>query len=242
MNAMKVVGVLLVQSAFLASTLCSAAEQSVTSDTNVSISEFTKNGVPCIKELCLGDGLDELRKILWDVVKDKASAMIVKSSMADLEKKYRGNFTASAPYLAGTWRQLRFDNQALSKLDEVIAACADTPSLTGTYISSNGNPTTVEIDLVPTASNMEQKWTVTSIRRSFPDGLKNQREEISAQLDARYGAFDYKKHVMQMVHKDGDAQYVGDGYGFTIKTLWPHITERLQLHPACNGTKRINID
>ena len=102
--------------------------------------------------------------------------------------------------------------------------------------------TVVEIALIPTLDNREQKWTVVSIERRFPGSNSGKQfEEIRAQLDARYGAFSYKKQMGRR-QKDGEAQYVGDGYGFTLKTLWPDLTERLRLHPACGGTAKVNID
>lgn len=210
-------------------------------------SEYIKNGMPCVKEICLGDGLDELRKITWDKVVP-ASALDIKNGMASLEENYRGNLIESAAYLVGGTHS--FDNQALSKLGEVIAACHEPSTLTGTFTTQSGNPTDVEIDLIPSLDNSEQKWTVVSIRRHLPRAeSKKQYEEIRAQLDARYGAFDYIKMAMQK-KKDGDAQYIGDlrdgsgfGLGFKLEMLWPNVTkERYRFHPACGAIKKINID
>jgi hypothetical protein len=135
-----------------------------------------------------------------------------------------------------------FDNQALSKLDEVVASCHDSLSFYGIFTTQSGNPTTVEIALIPTLDNSEQKWTVVSINRDFHDvASSNQRDEVQAQLDARYSAFDFKRRPLGRALKDGDAQYSGSIYGFKLTTLWPTLRERLTQHPLCSS-KKVNID
>lgn len=212
---------------------------------NTANSEYRKNGWPCVKEICLGDGLDELRKLKWDKV-SKASTMLVKRSMDELKNNYRGQLIASAPYLVSNAGDiLRFDNQTLSKLDEVIAVCTETPSLSGTFTTQSGNPTTVDIELIPTQDNNEHKWMVVSIKREFPMVSSNiQHEEIRAQLEARYGEFKVVKIFGRTQKRtNAEAYYVGDGYSFRLDTQFPsNISERWQLHPACGGKEKINID
>ncbi len=232
-----------------ANPVITASATDAQSEDKASNSEYRKNGRPCVKEICLGDGLDELRKVKWDKSNRANRAKVTKMQMTALEEIFRGKLIASAPYI--TWPIYgggEFDNQALSKLDEVIAICNGFLSLSGTFTTQSGNPTTVDIELIPTQDNKEQKWTVVAIRRSFPmASSKKQYEEIRAQLETRYGEF-IDTYARRQKRADGEKYYVysdnsGDGFNFSLytKKFVENSAERL-LHPACGGKEKINID
>lgn len=204
---------------------------------------YVKNGMPCVAEICLGDGIAELRKVKWDKV-NKAPPAYVKLDFAELEKNFRGNLTSSAPYLISTelsGSRVYFDNQALPNLEKVVANCGfKTPSFSGTFTTQSGNPTTVGIALIPSSDNSEQKWMVVGISRHFPNAISSQQhQEINDQLNARYGAFNYSRVPQEF----GQPQFVGNGgLGLSLYLLYPDITERLRLHPLCGGSSKVKVD
>jgi hypothetical protein len=194
--------------------------------------QFVRNGLPCVAEICLGDGLAELSKVQWDRVKvDKVSEGYMKL----LRDQFRGDLVQAAPFL----RHNFFDSAALSPLSRVTADCGGSASdLTGTYTTQSGNPTTVRIALIPRSKTDTSKhqWTVISISRSYPAAVSNkQKEQIEAQLAERYRAFD---HFKLKAPKHGEGRYI-HGVG---NSLVLHRDVDRKLPPACGGSSKVNID
>ena len=207
----------------------------------VSNSEYVKNGMPCIAEICLGDGLTELKKIKFIKV-DKP--YMNKDSFALIEKLYKGNLKASAPYLYESWgRVVRyFDNKLLSNLSEVIADCGNTAKLYGKFITYTGNPTQIAIELLPlSGDNMTQKWTVVEISRQFPKAISNeQKQEISNELEQRYGSFDTLKLLGQKAQ--GNTPSFSGGAALRLELEVSNLRNRQLSHPACGGSSKVTID
>jgi hypothetical protein len=194
--------------------------------------QFVKNGLPCVAEICLGDGLAELSKVQWDRVKiGKASEAYVKL----LRAQFRGDLVQAATFLGHS----QFDSTALSPLSRVTADCGRLArNLTGTYTTQSGNPTHVDIALIPRSKTDPSKhqWTVVSISRRYPAAVSNeQRKQIEAQLAERYGAFDFLKRKNP---KHGEGRYIStNGHSLVL-----HREVEGILHPACGGSSKVNID
>jgi hypothetical protein len=135
-------------------------------------SPHIKDDLPCVAELCLGDGLDELSDIPWELVSWRIASdpsttapggLVDESILADLEQRFAGDLTAAAPYLIS----LAFDADAIPRLSTVICATGY-ERLYGRYISRHGNPTQVAVALVQkSAEDPRQVWTVVEITREM---------------------------------------------------------------------------
>jgi hypothetical protein len=78
--------------------------------TTIPAQQYEKNGLPCIPELCIGDGLPELGKIKWDRAKSDfsitgkpdyvGSQPLTATAVTLIKKDYRGDVTKATPYLS----------------------------------------------------------------------------------------------------------------------------------------------
>lgn len=214
--------------------------------------DLVKKGLPCVAEICLGDGIAELSKVQWDRAKNPFSNpqkplytsthKISEGEMNILQSRFRGDLVQAAPYL---YKNL-FDSVALSSMARVAAAC-EWNELIGTYTTQSGNPTRVGISMTASqADTSKQQWTVMSIVRTFPAAVSNeQKAQVEAQLTERYHAFGANNWNIQNP-KQGEGRFSfnrGSSFGFTM-TLFGGIEEmnRMKLHPACGGTTKVKID
>ncbi len=214
--------------------------------------EFEKNGLPCVAEICLGDGIAELSKIQWDRAKNPfssrqkplytATRKVSESETKILQSRFRGDLAQAAPFLYDGL----FDSIALPSISRVTAAC-ERNELTGTYTTQNGNPTRVGISMTPNqADTSKQQWTVVSIVRTFPAAVSNeQKAQVEAQLAERYHTFGANNMNIKNA-KPGEGRFspnFGSSFGFHL-LLFRGIEEgnRMKLHPACGGTTKVKID
>ena len=154
---------------------------------------YEKNGSPCVAELCIGDGISELKNIQWKSVEEKKIKR--DDTLANVKLGLRGKIPAEAiPFLEAR----KFDTTVLPLISEITAACTsnfgasnDYSSLRGEYVSNTGNRTEVGIQLLPkSAGSSEQQWTVSYIRR-FVETPMNSQDVAAAehQLAERYKKF-----------------------------------------------------
>ena len=214
---------------------------------------FEKNGLPCIPELCIGDGPSELGKIKWDRARSDfsitgkpdyvGSRPLPTSEVTLVKNAYRGNLSQAAPYLS----YQAFDGTALALLTNVTAACA-TQELRGTFSSQNGNPTTVKISLLSDQKDVAvQRWVVTSISRDFPAARSDaQKADIRRQLDERYSRFNVSRGIQRGVgasYSMHDDPMLRGPYGFSLSLKIPiDELERHRQHPACGGQRKVSVD
>lgn len=214
---------------------------------------YEKNGLPCIPELCIGDGLPELGKIKWDRAHsdfsitgkpDYVGSRPVSNNEVTLVKNvYRGNLSPAAPYLS----YQAFDGAALALLANVTAACA-TQDLKGTFTSQSGNPTIVKIALLPDQNNAAvQRWIVTSISRNFPSAASDaQKADIRRQLEERYSRFNVSRGRQRGVdasYSMHDNPMLRGPYGFSLSLNIPiNQLDRQRQNPACGGQRKVSID
>ena len=154
--------------------------------------EYKKNGLPCVQNLCIGDGLDELKRIKWDDQNERISNYgKTWSKKAANMKFYRGepDLGLAKVYLDASI----FDSNALPVLAKVTAVCESTgDSLEGSYIADSGNKLYVMIAMKPNLSNKSiQHWTVIRINSDRLDGnlSDGQVAEVKGTLDNRYEEF-----------------------------------------------------
>lgn len=218
--------------------------------------EFEKSGLPCVAEVCLGDGLGELGKVQWNRAQNPdlpigraphftSTQKLRAEELKMVQSQFRGDVVQAAPYLY----ENSFDGNALPALSRVVAVCSLNPflgpkgELIGAYTTQNGNPTRVAIALIPSQTDTsKQRWTVVRITRSFPSAISDeQQSEVREQLAERYKAFDIRKTRNA---KSGEGRFsMNPGSHFTLH-LFRGIDEanRRILHPACGGTVKVKID
>ena len=155
---------------------------------------LVKNNLPCVSEICLGDGLTELAKIQWTTantsfkinnkVQATANRKLSDDDLRVLKAAYP-NVGEAAPFVY----EKQFDSSAIAALARLTAAC-DVNELFGTYGTSSA-PTKVGISLMPSlADPSRQAWTVTSIVREFPSASSiEEKADLTALLKRSYGPF-----------------------------------------------------
>lgn len=205
--------------------------------------EYEKNGLPCVKEICIGDSVDSLENVKWDKVDTKVNTKnwnysLYAKSREDRKSKYRGSVKNLSEYIGLN----KFDSLTVKHLTEVLALCEvdSQGGLVGSYMSKDGNPTSVTIQLAPSAASsnsVEQKWTVVSIKRKYSIKSNQQRDEVSEALNQRYGHF---KSYGDIGHGTVDFRY--DELQLSLVSNYTNIRERMTLHPSCGGTAKINVD
>ena len=212
--------------------------------------QVEKNGLPCVAEICLGDGLAELSKVRWDRAKNPFSdpkkplytstRKLNAYEIQDLKTKFPGGSGLAAPYL----NDKIFDSKALATLSHVNVACSWS-TLDGTYTTDSGNPTLVKIELLPnTSDTTKQQWTVTYISREYPTAVsREQQKEVESQLGERYKAFNKGAHVPKL----GEGSYYKSfgSFGFNLSLYngdGGDKLNQLKLHPACGGTEKVKLD
>lgn len=197
--------------------------------------ELSKNGHPCVQELCVGDGLSELKTIQWEKIKSTQPSR--GNSQDKVKSTYRGALNAAMPYLLSS----RFDSDALPVLAGVIADCGYREPLYGYFLSSAGNKTEVVISLNVTPQDAnKQEWIVQSIRRDYPDGLSpQQKNEAEKQLTERYKEFSSPSYKRTNVEK---GNFSADPHGYSLFSQRKDDRSVRMASSVCTGGKKAVVD
>ena len=175
---------------------------------------YEKNGLPCLAELCIGDGLSELKKIKWNKIKWKEMSSEESSYyLASFKTEFKGEISneVSSALLARA-----FDAEVVPMLSGITAACNDDRDLRGSYTSEAGNEVTVVIHMRPKSKgSTEQQWTVLAMgvnsnARLNESGVK----EAEKKLSERYQKFITDKTVPFSF--DGNSDRFN--YGFRLES------------------------
>ncbi|MES2802474.1 MAG: hypothetical protein V4654_08290 [Bdellovibrionota bacterium] len=194
--------------------------------------QYIKNSLPCINNICLGDDLSSLEKVSWETKKLRS-----KPSLSKIKRIYRGNEVSLQN--AAFYLDKGFDNEGLKVLKEVKVAC-QSQSVSGKFMTENGNPTVVTVALLPTKNPSEQRWTVTNISRAYPSAVSNQQKtEVINQLKERYASIidgKNKKSVMTIT------PIIKLTVTFLLVDGLVGMNEQLIKHPLCGGASKVSID
>lgn len=145
--------------------------------------------MPCIKEICLGDGLEKLQGISWEPMPNMGYTY-------DASVVAKWGYNQKAEKIINWLAAGRFDAQTLPLLGGITwcgpnyAPNSDLDSsLKGKFKSESGHDTTVYIKLIPSANNpAEQNWKVVAIGRSYRYSSNEQREQLENDLRKQYDA------------------------------------------------------
>jgi len=208
--------------------------------------DLEKRGLPCVAEICIGDGIAELSKIKWAQannpikIGNKAQLTSSHSLSEDDVRMLKATYPSpdeASPYL----HERQFDTAALAILPRVAVAC-HTNELLGTYGAGTSTPTRVGISLMPSAADpSRQVWMVTTIMREFPTAVTNeQRAEITKLLNARYAKFGAGSQEHPNA-KPGEGRFFPSGmtrFGFGLSLIRSADEgDRMKKHPACSSAK-----
>lgn len=194
--------------------------------------------LPCVKEVCVGDGIERLSAIDWEPARH-LDQRITAAQMKRLRSIYVGDIERVAPYL----KRGVFDNVALHQLTHIEAACR-MHDLIGKYVSDGGNPTQVTLRLLPDPDK-GQIWRVVSISRSFPDARsRRDQETIKRALDQRYGMYDIHRHSPEPGEGGYLYSWIGDPLVLLTLTLPDprSVNDTLARHPGCSRRTPPGID
>lgn len=208
-----------------------------------------------MKEICLGDGLAELKGIKW-IRAQSSNGFIWGEPMNELNGKF-----ADAPVAKDDWHWKRFfplfkgneqdvrkavpylfterfDGGALPLIGKIDAYCSGIPQkLSGRYDSESGHPTVVQIEMLPSTDGLTESWVVTSITRFFPGNITEQQSrELRASIYATYPDFTKANpgaFVTDRITRDGPYQMVLGGHPLDNPTNWARFIN----HPSCGAVK-----
>lgn len=209
--------------------------------------DLEKKGLPCVAELCLGDGLAELSKIQWTPAENayKINNKVQLTSARKLTDDDIRSLRATWPYSGDAAPYLydkQFDSNALPALAHVFAAC-ESNELFGTYGGSGDTPTRVGISLTQSLTDpSKQEWTVTTIVRDFPSAKSNDdKSVITKLLNERYAKFGAGRTDVPPA-KVGEGRYFPGGmtrFGFGL-SLYRGNDEasRLKTNPICHAAEK----
>ncbi|WP_188709312.1 hypothetical protein [Polaromonas eurypsychrophila] len=175
--------------------------------TGVYAQPVIKDGFPCVSELCVGDGLQELRGIKWKSVKDQGRNFSA-SELDDVRKSLRGSISAAA---ATAIAKGVFDGSTLDALSGITGSCkSERAYVQGSFTSNAGSLT--DVTLVLLSANGTQRWTVAHIRRFIDVPNGEAAKELSRQLEERYAGFDRPSQRTPKTRGSFQVKYGGGTY------------------------------
>jgi hypothetical protein len=218
----------------------------------VQAQSVVKNNLPCIAELCLGDGLEELQKIKWDPLRTEPFnlPMIEMPAPTAGPLGFKSIFIGRHGKTENYLNARKFDSNSLRGMANVKVACG-LNRLVGSFTSINGNPTTVTISLGPNQANStEQRWVVVEILRKIPNIVT---DEQAKEAYARLGSIYKKFNPMEIID---DGAFYQPGLGTFMSSTYPPFAFSLTLqplpslrdennyknHPDCGGKAKISLD
>ena len=164
-----------------------------------------KDGFPCVSELCVGDGLQELRGIKWKPLK---SSVAFNPELERIGKSLRGSVTPAAVLAVSSQK---FDGSVLNALSGITGNCgSDLPMIRGDFVSNAGSLTEVHLALL--SINGTQRWTVTGIRRFLDVPNSQAANELVRQLEERYAGFDKPSQRTPKTRGSFQVSYGGGTY------------------------------
>jgi hypothetical protein len=121
---------------------------------------------PCLKELCIGGGIDGFKQYDWMSVASDELARI-KHNARYAEEIFPANADPKVKALLSPYFYAgRLDKTAVSMLTSVQGVCRAV-QLRGSYTSSAGNLTNVVIRMIPVDGGRAQAWKIVQIERFF---------------------------------------------------------------------------
>lgn len=214
-----------------------------------------RNGMPCLKEVCVGDGALSLKVIRWENVVGLFDKKPVRNKKPDqwvidrLNGALRGekaSIVRLAPYWGRGWK-VDIDEYALQQLRGIRAFC-EPVTFSLSYRSESGYLTSLLVKTVPTESLKEHKLVVSSIVREYPRELSElQYKQLDDEIKNKY------QSVIDRTQSENNSPAVDLGFSpsgapaltlsiGTPSDLFRDRNDLLKMHPECGGEKLIKMD
>lgn len=206
---------------------------------NVFAQTYEKSGFPCVGEICIGDGIEELKKVQWQEVNIKKTKLS-KYDTDLVNKKFKPSNHDATIYLA-----LKvFDNTALNGLQKIKAECDDSTFMKGLYKTKSGNETEVGVKLIQAEEGAPtQTWTVVYIRRLISESSDSAIKSARLELDSRYKKFnveDEKGYRRTNTKEKATYEFASFSGHFNFTLLHKRLNAKNQTAPEC--ITKSNID
>jgi len=215
----------------------------------------TRDGMPCLKEVCVGDDVLSLKGIHWENVIGTFDKKPIKNKKPDQWKidavngtlrGDKGAISRLAPYWGSGWKN-DIDAYALQQLRKVRAFC-EPVTFSLRYRSESGYITSLLVEPVPAESIKEHRLLVTTIIREYPSGLSEmQYEQLANEIKGKYMAVNDRAQS----ERDSPSAHLGfspsGASALTLSIGTPSNLYRdrkniVKMHPECDGVKLIKMD
>jgi hypothetical protein len=158
----------------------------------------SKNGNPCIDDICIHDRPEDLKNIKWESVRLTGR----KNSF------YRGIGNPAAVELIRQYLATgSIDAKGLAAISKVNGFCGKNSSLVARYIDKKGRPVGVEFEFVPVDGGKQQKFMVTKVGLKLTNELsltEEQNRNLAEQIEQKYVGFP----IMVSLKRDRSAVYL----------------------------------
>ncbi|MDO8292340.1 MAG: hypothetical protein Q7T29_05700 [Gallionella sp.] len=214
-----------------------------------------RDGMPCLKEICVGDDVLSLKDIQWENVVGTLNKKLIRNKKPDQPNIDRANSTLRgdkmaisrlASYWEWSWK-IGIDNYAMQQLRVVRAFC-EPVTFSLRYRSESGYITSLLVEPVPTESLKEHRLVVTMINREYPSGISEvQYEKLANEIKGKYMVVNDRAQS----ERNSPSAHLGfspsgaPALTLSIGTpsdLFRDRNDLLKMHPECGGEKLIKMD
>jgi hypothetical protein len=156
---------------------------------------YVKNKQLCIKDVCIGDDVKDLKSIMLDPARTDigdnrllAQMKVSSNEMGNFVKNFMSPATKVInPEIVKYSRFNRFDNNSIDMLSKEKGFCKSNGDLVGTFVTESGIRTTLYINIRVDNNYTQQTWRVVGIRQNFPSDMTwSQREQLTKVFLDRY--------------------------------------------------------
>lgn len=156
---------------------------------------YVKNKQLCIKDVCIGDDIKNLKSIKFDPARTDigdnrllAQMKVSNNEMGNFIKKFMSPSTKSINSEIVKYSIFnRFDNNSIDMLSNEKGFCKSNGDLAGTFVTESGIRTTLYINIRVDSNYTQQTWRVVGIRQNFPSDMTwAQREQLTKVFLDRY--------------------------------------------------------
>ena len=207
-----------------------------------------KGGMPCFKEVCIGDDITSLKEIKWVVPsiteKNAAAYKATDSDVRMMQPMFKGS-DADLKAFAYYWKAKNFNQDAFQRWSRIKTICARFIG-NATYLSESGYRTVVYFEPRPSDNGGQTRLAVTMLSRQYPTSwTKDQREEFGKELQGRYPGLDgftitKPRLLWHPVGTTGGGDPTLQLMGRTDDPA--KLNDQLKMQPGCGGADKVKFD
>lgn len=156
---------------------------------------YIKNNQLCIKNVCVGDDIQNLKSIKFELARmdigDHRPYSQIKVTSNDINKVVK-EFMAPrvktiSPEIVKFYWERKFDNTSIDILTKEKGFCKPIGDLTGSFVTDSGVRTSIYINIRVENNYTQQTWRVVGIRQHFSaDMTYEQKKQLNNTFFERY--------------------------------------------------------